>query len=747
MPGPLEGTRIIEIAGIGPGPFCAMMLADMGADVIRVDRSQNVRGGDPATPPGDVLMRGRRSIGVDLKHPDGVEAVLSLIETADGLIEGFRPGVMERLGLGPDAALARNPKLVYGRMTGWGQDGPYAPTAGHDINYIALAGALEAIGRRGGPPTPPLNLVGDFGGGGMLLAFGIACGIVNAQTTGKGQVVDAAMVDGAAVLMTMFHAFTRDGHLGRRARAPTCSTPAPTSTTSTRPPTASTCRSGRSSRSSTPSSLRLTGLDQEELPCQMDKTQWPAMKDRVAAIFRTKTRDEWCELMEGTDVCFAPVLSITRGAAAPAQRPPRDLHRARRHRAAGPGAAVLRDPRRDPAPAVARRAAHRRGAARVGLRRRSRRQAARRRRHRLTPWPPSSRSTPIPTTSRSRPAARWRRRRGRAPRRARLRDPWRARRGRRRRPRRRRDAGRAPRRASASARPTILGAARVAFLDYVDSGMIGTPENDLPGSFWSAPIDEAAERLAAILRRGAGRRPHRLRQRRRLRPPRPHPGPPGRRAGRRAGRDARVFEATMNRDHLRRVVRAGVGVGGPPGRRPPRRQRDVHVRSPRVGHHAPDRRHRRPRREAGLDGRPRQPDRGDLVLPPDAGRGVRRDASASSGSSAATSSPTASWTTTSWPVSDPAGPYPAADARGLDPHRARAAGHLRRRRRCGRSRPLCARSALDGRSSSPPRAGPPRPRAPHWWTAWAARSPPPSRGSTIARADARGAAGPPPGPP
>ena len=211
MSGPLEGLKIIEIAGIGPGPFCAMMLADMGADVVRVDRAQNVSGGDPASPPADVLNRGRRSIGVDLKHPDGVEAVLALLEQADGLLEGFRPGVMERLGLGPDAALARNPRLVYGRMTGWGQDGPYALAAGHDINYIALAGALDPIGRRGGPPVPPLNLVGDFGGGGMLLAFGMACGLVSAQRTGTGQVIDAAMVDGSAVLTTMFHAFRAMG--------------------------------------------------------------------------------------------------------------------------------------------------------------------------------------------------------------------------------------------------------------------------------------------------------------------------------------------------------------------------------------------------------------------------------------------------------------------------------------------------------------------------------------------------------
>src|SRR3954449_9712187 len=173
MSGPLAGLKILEIAGIGPGPFCAMMLADMGADVVRVDRADRVMGGDPAAPPADVLNRGRRSIGVDLKSADGIETVLALVEQADGLIEGFRPGVMERLGLGPDVALARNPKLVYGRMTGWGQDGPYAPTAGHDINYIALSGTLHAIGRKGEPPVPPLNLVGDFGGGGMLLAFGV----------------------------------------------------------------------------------------------------------------------------------------------------------------------------------------------------------------------------------------------------------------------------------------------------------------------------------------------------------------------------------------------------------------------------------------------------------------------------------------------------------------------------------------------------------------------------------------------
>jgi alpha-methylacyl-CoA racemase len=321
MPGPLEGIRIIEVAGIGPGPFCAMMLADMGADVIRVDRSQNVRGGDPATPPADVLMRGRRSIGVDLKNPDGVEAVLSLVEGADGLIEGFRPGVMERLGLGPEVALARNPKLVYGRMTGWGQEGPYAPTAGHDINYIALGGALEGIGRRGGPPQPPLNLVGDFGGGGMLLAFGMACGIISARQTGQGQVVDAAMVDGAAVLMTMFHAFTAMG-IWEDERGTNLLDTGAHFYDVYETADGKYVSIGSIEPQFYAELLRLTGLDQEELPFQMDKTQWPALKDKLAAIFRSKTRDEWCALMEGTDVCFAPVLSIKE-----APQHPHNVHR------------------------------------------------------------------------------------------------------------------------------------------------------------------------------------------------------------------------------------------------------------------------------------------------------------------------------------------------------------------------------------------------------------------------------------
>jgi alpha-methylacyl-CoA racemase len=307
--GPLQGLKVIEIAGIGPGPFAAMMLADMGADVIRVDRAKAVTGGDPATPPVDVLNRGRRSVGVDLKHPDGVEAVLRLVESADALIEGFRPGVTERLGIGPEDCLARNPTLVYGRMTGWGQEGPYATAAGHDINYIALAGALEPIGRAGQPPTPPLNLVGDFGGGGLMLAFGIACGILEAQRSGEGQVVDAAMVDGAATLMTMFYGLKAMGFWQPERGTNLLDTGAPfydvyecsdggyVSIGSIEPQFYAELR-------------RLAGLDDDVWSHQMDRAQWPALKQRVAEVFRTKSRDEWCALMEHTDVCFAPVLSL-----------------------------------------------------------------------------------------------------------------------------------------------------------------------------------------------------------------------------------------------------------------------------------------------------------------------------------------------------------------------------------------------------------------------------------------------------
>jgi len=313
VPGPLTGYRIIEVAGIGPGPFAAMMLADMGAEVIRVDRAQAVREGAATNPSPslDVLNRGRRSIGLDLKHPEGVATLLALVEQADALIEGFRPGVMERLGVGPDTCLVHNPKLVFGRMTGWGQDGPYAQAAGHDINYIALAGALAHIGRVGEAPVPPLNLVGDFGGGGMLLAFGVVCGLLEAQRSGAGQVVDAAMVDGAAVLMTMFHAFRATGMFDENNRGTNLLD------TGAHFYDVYECADGRyvSLGSIEPQFyaelLRLTGLDADPgFARQMDAASWPELKSRLAEVFRTRTRAQWCEIMEHTDVCFAPVLTM-----------------------------------------------------------------------------------------------------------------------------------------------------------------------------------------------------------------------------------------------------------------------------------------------------------------------------------------------------------------------------------------------------------------------------------------------------
>ena len=242
MAGPLSGYRVIEIAGIGPGPFAAMLLSDLGAEVIRVERAQSVRGPAPETPHFDILLRGRRNIAIDLKNPAGVETLLTLVEGADAIIEGFRPGVMERLGIGPDACLARNPKVVFGRMTGWGQNGMYGPAAGHDINYISLAGALKHFGRAGETPTPPLNMVGDFGGGGMFLALGVVAALLEAQKSGKGQVVDTAMVDGTAVLMTMFWAMKNVGMFNEMSRAQTCSIPAHTSMTCTSAKTVNTFR-------------------------------------------------------------------------------------------------------------------------------------------------------------------------------------------------------------------------------------------------------------------------------------------------------------------------------------------------------------------------------------------------------------------------------------------------------------------------------------------------------------------------
>jgi alpha-methylacyl-CoA racemase len=307
--GPLHGTRIVEFAGIGPAPFGAMALADLGAEVIRIDRA-GAPWGDPDTPPADLLNRGRRSVAVNLKDPAGVETALDLVASADVLIEGLRPGVMERLGLGPDECLARNPKLIYARMTGWGQEGPYAPTAGHDINYISLAGALAHMGRAGEKPTFPINMVGDFGGGGMLLALGVCAALVETAKSGEGQVIDVAMVDGAALLMTMIHSFQAMGIWTDDRGTNMLDSGAHFYDTFE-------CADGGyvSIGSIEPQFyaelLRLTGLADEELPWQHDKTAWPDLKERLAGIFKTRTRDEWCEVMEGTDVCFAPVLTMT----------------------------------------------------------------------------------------------------------------------------------------------------------------------------------------------------------------------------------------------------------------------------------------------------------------------------------------------------------------------------------------------------------------------------------------------------
>jgi alpha-methylacyl-CoA racemase len=318
MAGPLSGYRIIEIAGIGPGPFCAMLLADMGAEVIRVERAQSVRGPAPDAPHPDVSLRGRRNIALDLKHPDGAATLLDLVEHADGLIEGFRPGVMERLGIGPEQCLARNPKLVFGRMTGWGQDGPYGQAAGHDINYISLAGALAHFGRHGEAPVPPLNMVGDFGGGGMFLAFGVVCALLEASKSGQGQVVDTAMVDGTAVLMTMFWSMKASGIFDENKPGTNLLD------TGAHFYDVFRCSDGKyiSLGSIEPQFyaelLRLTGLsDDPEFARQMDKDLWPHLKTRLRQIFETKTRAEWCEIMEMTDVCFAPVLTLSEAAEHP----------------------------------------------------------------------------------------------------------------------------------------------------------------------------------------------------------------------------------------------------------------------------------------------------------------------------------------------------------------------------------------------------------------------------------------------
>jgi alpha-methylacyl-CoA racemase len=331
MAGPLTGYRVVELAGIGPAPFGAMMLADMGAEVIRIDRLGMSSGAVAAQAAHDLLNRGRRSVGIDLKHPNGVATVLSLVAQADAFLEGFRPGVAERLGIGPEPCLERNPKLVYARMTGWGQDGPNARLPGHDINYLALSGTLSAIGRHGEAPVPPLNLVADFGGGGMLLAFGVVCALLEAGRSGHGQVIDAAMVDGSALLATMIHGLRAAGWW-RDQRGTNLLDTGAWFYEVYQTADGEYLAVGALEPKFCAELIRLSGLGAVEngggaaagaagagaagagaagdVPSQFDQSTWPAMKERLAAVFRTKTRRDWCQLLEGTDACVAPVLSM-----------------------------------------------------------------------------------------------------------------------------------------------------------------------------------------------------------------------------------------------------------------------------------------------------------------------------------------------------------------------------------------------------------------------------------------------------
>jgi alpha-methylacyl-CoA racemase len=314
--GPLAGVRIVELGGVGPVPFCCMLLSDLGADVIRIDRPPGYDGGVPGDPRFNLLNRGRRSAALDLKRPDAAAAVLKLVEQADGLVEGFRPGVAEKLGLGPDACLAANPALVYGRMTGWGQDGPLAQAPGHDINYISLTGVLHAIGPADGPPAIPLNLAGDFGGGSLYLALGVVSAILESRRSGKGQVVDAAMVDGSASLMTLCYGMLASGYWKDRRASNRLDSGAPWynvyETKDGR-----WLSVGSNEARFWRNTLELLGLDHAEMPDQHDTSRWHAVHEQFAAIFCTRTRDEWCALAEGREVCFAPVLSMTEAPAHP----------------------------------------------------------------------------------------------------------------------------------------------------------------------------------------------------------------------------------------------------------------------------------------------------------------------------------------------------------------------------------------------------------------------------------------------
>jgi len=307
--GPLKGITIIEIAGLGPGPFGAMLLADMGAEVIRVERPGGSMFTAVDNPRLDLLNRNKRCIAVDLKAPGGVETVLALLEKADGLVEGNRPGVMERLGLGPDVCLERNPALVYGRMTGWGQEGPMANDVGHDINYIALAGALHGIGRAGEKPGIPLNLVGDFGGGGLMLAYGMVCGLLEAKNSGKGQVVDAAMIDGAATLMAITFAANQSG-FWTDERGTNMLDSGSHFYEVYETSDGKYISLGSIEPQFYAALLEKLGDDAKHFKNQFDAPNWPVMKEKLAAIIKRKTRDEWDEVFAGANVCYAPVLSM-----------------------------------------------------------------------------------------------------------------------------------------------------------------------------------------------------------------------------------------------------------------------------------------------------------------------------------------------------------------------------------------------------------------------------------------------------
>jgi alpha-methylacyl-CoA racemase len=314
-PGPLAGVRVVELAGLGPAPFAGMLLADLGADVIRIDRPGEATLPVPLPPESDLLRRGRPSVALDLKHPDGLATALALVDRADVVVEGYRPGVAERLGLGPDACLARNPALVYGRMTGWGQDGPLAQAAGHDIGYVAITGALHAIGRAGGPPQVPVNLVGDFGGGALYLVVGVLAALLESRASGRGQVVDAAIVDGTAHLSSLVVGLVSAGLWSDRRGTNLLDTGAPfydVYETSD----GGWLAVGPLEPAFYAELLRLLDLT-DTAPDRLDPAQWPSLRSLLADTFRTRTRDEWTELLEGTDACVEPVLSYAEAPAHP----------------------------------------------------------------------------------------------------------------------------------------------------------------------------------------------------------------------------------------------------------------------------------------------------------------------------------------------------------------------------------------------------------------------------------------------